>query len=32
MDYLTRYAFWRDADLPEDIKRELTAIKDDTEE
>lgn len=32
MDYLTRYAFWCDADLPEEIKRELASINDDPEQ
>ena len=32
MDYTDRYAFWLSADLPEDVKRELEAVRDDVEE
>ena len=32
MNYLDRYAFWCQADLPEDVKQELASIKDDPEE
>lgn len=32
MNYMERYAFWCDANLPEDVKAELLAIKDDAEE
>lgn len=32
MNYLERYAFWCSADLPEDVRRELAAIKDNEEE
>ena len=32
MDYMERYAFWCEADLPEDVKAELAAIKSDEEE
>lgn len=32
MNYLDRYEFWRNAGLPEDVKRELDSIKNDTEE
>lgn len=32
MDYMDRYAFWCEADLPEDVKQELASIKEDTEE
>lgn len=32
MNYLERYQYWCNSDLTEDIRRELVAIKDDTEE
>ncbi len=32
MNYLERYAFWCNADLPADVKQELDTIKNDTEE
>ena len=32
MDYLERYAFWCNADLPEDVKQELCSVKDNEEE
>ena len=32
MDYMKRYAFWCDADLPEDVRAELASISDDAEE
>ncbi len=32
MDYMDRYAFWCNADLPADVKQELAAIAGDTEE
>lgn len=32
MEYMDRYAFWCEADLPEDVKQELASIKEDTEE
>ena len=32
MNYLERYAFWCDAGLPEDVRAELNAIAQDTEE
>lgn len=32
MDYMERYAYWCGAELPEDTKQELAAIKEDTEE
>lgn len=32
MNYWDRYAFWCEADLPEDVKQELASIKDDAEE
>ncbi len=32
MNYMDRYAFWCGADLPEDVKQELAAIANDTEE
>lgn len=32
MNYLERYDFWCNADLPDDVKAELTAIQDDIEE
>ena len=32
MDYLKRYSFWCDADLPDAAQKELTSIREDTEE
>ena len=32
MDYLERYAYWCEAGLPEDVQKELAAIKNDEEE
>ena len=32
MDYMERYAFWCEAGLPEDVQKELAAIKNDEEE
>ncbi len=32
MDHMDRYAFWCSADLPEEVRKELAAIKDDVEE
>ena len=32
MDYISRYEFWCNANLPEDVKCELNEIKDNTEE
>ena len=32
MNYLERYAFWCNADMPEDVKQELASIKNDEEE
>ena len=32
MTYQERYQFWCDADLPEDVKKELSELKEDTEE
>lgn len=32
MNYMERYAFWCDADLPQDIKEELKSIQNDEEE
>ncbi|HIT33203.1 MAG TPA: phospho-sugar mutase [Candidatus Faecousia intestinigallinarum] len=32
MDYMDRYAFWRNAGLPEDVNRELDAIQENEEE
>ena len=32
MNYLERYDFWCKADLPEDVRKELTSVKNDTEE
>ncbi len=32
MNYMERYAFWCNAGLPEDVRRELDSIKNDTEE
>ena len=32
MNYLENYQFWRDADLPEDVIKELDSVKDNIEE
>ena len=32
MDYMDRYAFWCEADLPDDVKAELAGIQNDAEE
>ncbi len=32
MEYMDRYQFWCDADLPEDVRRDLSGIKGDAEE
>lgn len=32
MNYMDRYAFWCEADLPQNVKQELASIKEDTEE
>ena len=32
MDYMDRYKFWCDANLPEDVKAELASVANDTEE
>ena len=32
MNYMDRYRFWCNANLPEEMKRELASLKDDDEE